>query len=195
MYGGLDVPLMEGATASLAVSGPPGRYVVCPSSEVVVASEVGTQPGLCASDSHATTPFSLMSLQEQGGTRELHLRFRCGGFPSTAVFHVLLYNDPYCASLHACWRVVVQSLLRVDINSVLGQVWRGQCVTLQVFFHVIFAAVNVVGFACSRRLTGKARCALRVASTGASFSRPCKKLQPANELPEKNRKRGRPTCF
>ena len=131
MYGGLDVPLMEGATASLAVSGPPGRYVVCPSSDVVVASEVGTQPRLCTSNAHATISFSLIFLQEQGGTRELHLRFRCGGFPSTAVFHVLLYNDPYCASLHACWRIVVQSLLRADINSVLGQVCRGVQFALQ----------------------------------------------------------------
>ena len=54
--------------------------------------------------------------------RELHLRYRCGGFPSTAAFHVFLYNDPFCASLHACWRVVIHSLLRVDVNSVLGQV-------------------------------------------------------------------------
>ena len=41
MYGGLDVPLMSGATAAAVLAGPPGRYVMCPSSDVVVSSEVG----------------------------------------------------------------------------------------------------------------------------------------------------------
>ncbi len=33
-------------------------------------------------------------------------------WPHVGVFHVLLYNDAYCASLHEVWRIVVHSLLK-----------------------------------------------------------------------------------
>ena len=56
------------------------------------------------------------SLEESGGSgeRALHFRLRCGAWPALAVFHVLLFDDPYRAVLRSVWRVSVQALLSAE---------------------------------------------------------------------------------
>jgi len=53
--------------------------------------------------------------------QEIYLKFRCGDYPSSASFYVLLYNDQYHASLHEIWHVTVQSMLRLDIHATVRQ--------------------------------------------------------------------------
>jgi hypothetical protein len=74
----------------------PGQFVFCPDSRVICES-VSTPEG-----------------------RQLSLRLRAGAFPSTTEFLVHLFNDPYCASLHQTWRVVVHSVLRCDVSCMLN---------------------------------------------------------------------------
>jgi len=53
--------------------------------------------------------------------QEIHLRYRCGAFPSFGQFFLVVYNDQYHASLHEVWHVTVQSMLRVDVHGLVGQ--------------------------------------------------------------------------
>jgi hypothetical protein len=44
--------------------------------------------------------------------RRLKFKYRCGAFPSTSDFYIVLYNDRYMASLMEVWHVVVHSTMR-----------------------------------------------------------------------------------
>jgi len=76
----------------------PGQFVHCADPRVVCEARSGAR----------------------GAGRELLLRVRAGSFPEARDFLVLLYNDPFCASLHECWRVVVHSVVRCDLSGTLG---------------------------------------------------------------------------
>jgi len=52
--------------------------------------------------------------------RQVVLRTRSGAFPSSNEFLLHLFNDPFCASLHQTWRVVVHSVLRCDVSTMLN---------------------------------------------------------------------------
>ncbi|KAJ1442329.1 hypothetical protein B484DRAFT_442214 [Ochromonadaceae sp. CCMP2298] len=54
------------------------------------------------------------------GALDLLLRYRCGAFPSTGAFYLLIYNDPYQSQLHEVWQVVVQTRQRLDLHCNLG---------------------------------------------------------------------------
>ena len=49
------------------------------------------------------------------------MKFRVASAPETQAIYFLLYDDPYNTSLSEIWRVLVHSLHRIDVNSVLGQ--------------------------------------------------------------------------
>jgi Ca2+-binding EF-hand superfamily protein len=57
---------------------------------------------------------------ETSGALDMLFRYRCGVFPTSGGFHVLIYDDPYQASLHECWHVVVQTKQKLDVNSPVG---------------------------------------------------------------------------
>lgn len=44
--------------------------------------------------------------------RIVKYKYRCGEYPSTGDFYLLMYNDRYMASLMEVWRVVVHTALR-----------------------------------------------------------------------------------
>jgi hypothetical protein len=54
------------------------------------------------------------------GALDLLVRYRCGAFPSTGTFYLLIYSDPYQSQLHEVWQVVVQTRQRLDIHSNVG---------------------------------------------------------------------------
>jgi hypothetical protein len=54
------------------------------------------------------------------GALDLLLRYRCGAFPFTGAFYLLIYNDPYQSQLHEVWQVVVQTRQRLDLHCNLG---------------------------------------------------------------------------
>eukprot|EP01038_Epipyxis_sp_PR26KG_P004534 gene4534-6404_t len=56
------------------------------------------------------------------GALDILIRYRCGAFPSIGSFYLLIYNDPYQASLHEIWQVVIQTAIRVDVNGAVGSV-------------------------------------------------------------------------
>lgn len=51
---------------------------------------------------------------------ELLVRYRCGSFPETGSFYLLIYNDPYQASLYETWHVLVQTRQSVHMHSSIG---------------------------------------------------------------------------
>eukprot|EP00953_Heterococcus_sp_UTEX-ZZ885_P009704 5698-Heterococcus_DN1.PRE.2 len=53
--------------------------------------------------------------------QEIFIKYRVPAFPSIGEFYLLVYNDHHRASLHEIWHVVVQSRLRLDVHSPLGQ--------------------------------------------------------------------------
>ena len=53
--------------------------------------------------------------------QEIYLRYRCGEYPTKGHFYMLLYDDPYHATLAELWHVTVHTTLRVDLNAKMGQ--------------------------------------------------------------------------
>jgi hypothetical protein len=50
-------------------------------------------------------------------SERLLIRYKCGGFPSTRVLHVVLYEDAARSSIREIWRVVVHSLYSFDVHT------------------------------------------------------------------------------
>ena len=76
---------------------------------------------------HCPASDVLAEWRDQAGTSrspEVYLKYRCGSFPSFGQFFVVVYNDQFHASLHEIWHVTVQSMLRLDVHSTLGQAKR-----------------------------------------------------------------------
>jgi hypothetical protein len=79
----------------------------------------------------ALFPYPLISPSSRcccGGTtsppsplHQVYLKFKCGGAASTSELFVLLYRDPFCATLVATWQVFVHALRRTDMAAVVGQ--------------------------------------------------------------------------
>ncbi len=79
------------------------KFVHCPASDVLVEWQGKTGPN---------------------SSQEVYLRYRCRSFPSFGQFFVLVYNDQFHATLEEIWHVTVQSMLRLDVHSTLGQAKR-----------------------------------------------------------------------
>jgi Ca2+-binding EF-hand superfamily protein len=58
---------------------------------------------------------------QPGAPQEVLIKYRCGKFPSLGEFYIIIYDDHFQACVHECWHVVVQSRLRLDVNSSVGQ--------------------------------------------------------------------------
>jgi hypothetical protein len=58
---------------------------------------------------------------QPGGVQEVLIKYRCGKFPSLGEFYILIYDDHFQGVVHECWHVCVQSRLRLDVNSCVGQ--------------------------------------------------------------------------
>jgi len=56
------------------------------------------------------------------GALDLLIRYRCGPFPHTGNFYLLIYNDPYQCDLHEIWQVIVQTRQRLDIHGSVGSI-------------------------------------------------------------------------
>ncbi len=73
---------------------------------------------------YCTNPRAIVEWKEasaQRRTQELYIKYRCGDLASVADFYIVLYDDPYHATLHEIWRVVVQPMRSLDVHATLGQ--------------------------------------------------------------------------
>lgn len=86
---------------------------------VQVAGEDGT--GNRETQSRVVVEWGPSSEQFSGvGALDLLIRYRCGPFPTTGTFYLLIYNDPYQSQLDEVWQVVVQTRQRLDVHGTVG---------------------------------------------------------------------------
>jgi len=58
---------------------------------------------------------------QPGSPQEVLIKYRCGKFPNLGEFYILIYDDHFQGVVHECWHVCIQSRLRLDVNSSVGQ--------------------------------------------------------------------------
>ncbi|KAF0691786.1 Aste57867_17057 [Aphanomyces stellatus] len=76
------------------------KFVACPDASVVVE----TKP-----------------IEHKHMPQEIFIKYRVGEYPSSGEFYLVLYEDMYHARLYEIWRVIVQSMLRLDLHASMGQ--------------------------------------------------------------------------
>jgi hypothetical protein len=61
---------------------------------------------------HCADADVVVEVVDEGGVRALRIKHRAGAFPTTSDFFVLVYNDPFLASLAEIWQVVVHATMK-----------------------------------------------------------------------------------
>jgi hypothetical protein len=73
---------------------------------------------------HVSDAEATVEVRESSEGRVATLRYRAGNWPAAHDLHLLLYNDPYGASLHECWHIMVHPLTHHTVSTTVGSTAR-----------------------------------------------------------------------
>lgn len=73
---------------------------------------------------HVSDAEATVEVRETSDGRVATLRYRAGAWPAAHDLHLLLYNDPYGASLHECWHIMVHPLAHHAVSTTVGSTAR-----------------------------------------------------------------------
>lgn len=71
---------------------------------------------------YCTDPNVVVETQRgSSNIQDVLLKHRVGNYPSSSDFYLLVYNDRYHSILHERWHICIQSMLRLDMHTCMGQ--------------------------------------------------------------------------
>ena len=73
---------------------------------------------------HVSDAEATVEVRETTEGRVATLRYRAGAWPAAHDLHLLLYNDPFGASLHECWHIMVHPLAHHSVSTTVGSTAR-----------------------------------------------------------------------
>ncbi|OQS07837.1 nephrocystin-4, partial [Thraustotheca clavata] len=76
------------------------KFIMCPDTNVIVE----TRP-----------------IERSSAPQDIFIKYRVGEYPKSGEFYLLLYDDMYHAKLNEIWRILIQSMLRLDLHATMGQ--------------------------------------------------------------------------
>jgi len=60
------------------------------------------------------------STSTTGAALDMLLRYRCGSFPNTGSFYLIIFNDAFQSQQHEVWSIIVNSRQRLDVHGPVG---------------------------------------------------------------------------